>query len=399
MRDEKRWERWPTIEALREHARVRAPRFTFEYADGGAGSDDGIARNRRALDAIELVSRCGILTELPCTDVQLFGRSYAAPIGVSPMGAPSIVLPGADVLLAEAAQAARIPYTLGFISGATIEEVAKIAPDVFWFQIYRCAGEYGGVALDLMRRAQSAGAHALVITLDVPMRTLRPRELKAGLGGNAFRPNFRMLLDIAMSPQWAMAMLRHGQPRFANLRQYAGPKSKLNDVIRFARKALGGPLSWAEIERYRDAWKGPMIVKGILHPEDAEKAVSIGADGVLVSNHGGRQFEALPAAIDCLPAVAAAVGSRAAVLMDSGVRSGADVVRALALGAKAAFAGKAFLWGLAALGSDGPKHVIELFSAEIRSALAQLGVSDPAKARSIAVRHPNALRTDFPAEM
>jgi L-lactate dehydrogenase (cytochrome) len=151
-------------------------------------------------------------------------------------------------------------------------------------------------------------------------------------------------------------------------------------------------LSWPEIARYREAWKGPVVVKGILHPEDAEKAVSIGADGILVSNHGGRQVEALPAAIDCLPAVVDAVGGRATVMMDSGIRSGTDVVRALALGAKAAFAGKAFLWGLAALGNEGPKHVIDVFKEEVQSVLAQLGVPSPAEASSIMTRHPNALR-------
>lgn len=392
MDDEQRRLRWPNVETLREHARRHAPRFTFEYADGGAGSDRGIARNRSALDAVELVSRCGVLSELPQTGIELFGRAFAAPIGVSPMGTPSIVLPGADILLAKAAQAARIPYTLGLVGGATIEEIAAVAPDVFWFQLYRCAGDNHQIARDLMDRAKAAGAHVLVLTLDVPVRTPRPRELGVGLGGSTFRPNARMLWDIATSPRWAAAMLRHGQPRFASLRKYVGSSASLSDVIKFAQKELGGPLAWPEIARYRDLWNGPVVVKGVLHPADAEKAVSIGADGIIVSNHGGRQVEALPAAVDCLPAVAAAVGARATVMMDSGIRSGTDVVRALALGARAAFAGKAFLWGLAALGGAGPKHVVDIFREEIQSVLAQLGVPEPAQAGSIVTRHPNALR-------
>ena len=383
--------RFPTIEQLRHHGRHHAPRFAFEYADGGAGADRGIARNREALDAVELIPRYGALTALPSTGIELFGRSYSAPIGVSPMGSPGIVLPGADLILAKAAQKARIPYTLGFVGGATIEQIATVAPDVFWFQLYRCAGQDHSLAFDLIRRADAAGAHALVLTLDVPVRTPRPREMLVGLGGSRFRPTLRMLWEIITHPYWAQAMLKNGQPRFASLKPYAGENASLNDVIGFAQRELGGVFSWQEVARYRDHWKKALVVKGILHPADAEKALSIGVDGIVVSNHGGRQIDALPAAIDCLPAVAKVVGGRATVLMDSGIRSGSDVVRALALGASAAFAGKAFLWGLCALGAEGPDHVINLLTEEVRSTFAQLGVSGPDEARTVNVRHPGAI--------
>jgi (S)-mandelate dehydrogenase len=192
-------------------------------------------------------------------------------------------------------------------------------------------------------------------------------------------------------PGWAMAMLSNNLPRFANIQPYAGPGAGLNDTIKFAREQMGGAFSWDEVKRYRDRWKKPLILKGLLHPEDAEKAVALGADGIMVSNHGGRQIEALPPPIDCVPAVVKAVNKRATVIFDSGVRSGTDVARALALGADAAFAGKAFLWGLGALGDEGPGHVIDLLIDELRSALGQIGAHSPAEARNVMVRHPGAL--------
>ena len=212
-----------------------------------------------------------------------------------------------------------------------------------------------------------------MLTLDVPVRTTRAREVVVGLGGSAFHPDVAMLMQMARSPRWSLALWRNGIPRFANLRNYAGANASINEVIAFARRELGGAFTWEEVAKYRDRWKKTLIVKGILHPQDAEKAVSLGVDGLFVSNHGGRQIEALPAPIDALPAIVEQVGKRATVMMDSGIRSGTDVVRAYALGAAAAFAGKAFLWGLGALGEEGPSHVIDLFIEETQSALGQLG--------------------------
>ena len=383
---------FPSIGHLRARARTHAPRFAFEYMDGGAGADTGIAHNWAALDAVELVPRYGVTTKLPPIDVELFGRRYAAPFGVAPMGGPSIVWPGADVLLAKAAQRARVPYTLGLVGGATIEEIADVAGDVFWFQLYRCANNEHAIGFDLVKRAEAAGVQVLLLTLDVPVRTTRSREVVVGLGGaGLFRPGPRMLWDIVTSPRWAYAMYRNGQPRFANIKHYAPKGASLNEVIAFARTEMGGAFSWDEVARYRDRWKGPLVVKGVLHPADAEQAVRLGVDGVVVSNHGGRQIEALPASIDCLPAVVQAIGSRATVLMDSGVRSGTDVVRALALGASAAFAGKAFLWSLGALGPDGPGHVLDLLFDETQAALGQIGAQTPGDATKVVIRHPGAL--------
>ena len=383
--------RFPTVAYLRRHARRHLPRFAFEYLDGGAGADGGIARNWRALDAVELVPRYGVTTALPPVAVELFGKRYSAPIGVAPMGGPSIVWPGADQYLALAAQRARVPYTLGLVGGMTVERAAELAPDVLWFQLYRCWRNGHAIGFDLVRRADAAGVHVLMLTVDVPVRTTRPREVAVGIT-SPFRPDLRMLAGILTSPGYLKSLWVHGQPRFGNLKPYAADTADVNEVAAFVRREMGGAFTWDEVARYRERWKRPLVVKGILHPADAEKCVALGVDGIVVSNHGGRQVEGLPAPIDALPAIARAVGGRATVLLDSGIRSGLDVVRAIALGADAAFAGKAFLWGLGALGPEGPTHVIDLMIDEMTSAFGQIGALRPEQARSASIRHPGALQ-------
>ncbi len=382
--------RFPTTAYLRQHARSHVPSFAFEYMDGGAGGDGGIARNWNAFDAIELVPRYGVTTTLPAVDIELFGRRYSAPIGIAPMGGPSIVWPGADQYLAAAAQRARVPYVLGLVGGMMVEHAAEIAPDVLWFQLYRCFRNEHAIGFDLLRRAQAAGVHVLVLTADVPVRTTRPREVVAGIT-SPFQPDLRMFAAILRSPGYLQSLWKHGQPRFGNLKPYAGDTADVNEVAAFVRREMAGAFTWEEIGRYRERWKAPLVVKGLLHPADAERCVSLGVDGIIVSNHGGRQVEGLPPAIDVLPAIARAVGGRATVMVDSGIRSGLDVVRAVALGADAAFAGKAFLWGLGALGAEGPLHVIDLMIDEMKAAFGQIGARRPAQARSVVIRHPGAL--------
>ncbi len=386
----KRHRRFPTIAYLRRHARRHLPHFAFEYLDGGAGADAGIGRNWNALDAVELVPRYGVTTALPPVGVDLFGKRYSAPIGVAPMGGPSIAWPGADGYLAAAAQHAMVPYTLGLVGGMTVERAAEIAPDVLWFQLYRCSRNEHAIGFDLVRRAEAAGVHVLMLTLDVPVRTTRAREVAVGIT-SPFRPNLRMIGSTLTSPGYLLSLLRHGQPRFGNLKPYTRGEMDADELASFVQREMGGAFTWDEVARYRERWKRPLVVKGILHPADAEKCVALGADGIIVSNHGGRQVEGLPASIDALPAIARAVGSRTVLMLDSGIRSGLDVVRATAVGADMAFAGKAFLWGLGALGAQGPGHVIDLFIDEIKSTLGQIGARKPADARSVYIRHPGAL--------
>ena len=381
---------YPTSSYLRRHAPRNIPRFSFEYGDTGAGDDVGVQHNWTAFDNVKIVPRYGVMGTLPPVGVDLFGTHYSAPIGIAPMGGPAIVWPGADLIMAKAAQAARIPYTLGVAGGATIEQIAEVAPDVFWLQLYRFAQNDHKIGFDLIDRAQRANVKVLTMTLDTPVRTTRSRETYAGLG-REFHPTLRMFREMIVRPKWLMAMLRNGFPRFATMAQYAGVKPSTNGVIDFARREMGGAFLWDEVARYRDRWKGPMTIKGILHPDDAEKAVSLGVEGIWVSNHGGRQIEALVPSIDALPAIVAAVGSKATILLDSGIRSGQDVMRSLALGADAAFAGKSFLWAIGALGEDGPGQLIDLYIDELRASLGQIGAHHPGEARLAKVLHPGRI--------
>ena len=381
---------YPTSAWLRRQAPRHVPRFAFEYGDTGAGNDVGIEHNWAAFDAIKIAPRYGKVVTPPPAEVELFGTRYSAPIGIAPMGGPSLVWPGADVAMAKAAQRARVPYALSTAGGLTIEQAAQYAPDVFWLQLYRFWRDEHKIGFDLMRRAAAVDTKVLALTLDVPVRTTRSRETYAGLAGE-FRPTARMIREMLVRPRWLMALLRNGYPRFATLGEYA-KSNNTNTIIRFARANMGGAFTWEEVKRYRDAWKGPIAVKGVLHPADAEKAVALGVDGIWVSNHGGRQIEALMPSIDVLPAIVSAVGNKATVLIDSGVRSGQDVMRALALGAQGAFAGKSFLWAVAALGEEGPDQLIDLYIDELRASLGQIGAQTPAEARQATVLHPGAIR-------
>jgi len=381
--------RFPTVEDLRKAAERRIPALGYETVAGGNGQNLAVQRNALALDAIELVPRIGGDKGPVATDVTLFGRHYAAPLGIAPMGLQSVFWPGAERHLARAAQRARIPYTAGTVSGISLEEAAQLAPDVVWFQLYRLARDDHKVGFDLLRRAQAAGVHVLVMTVDTPGRAKRPGELRNGLT-LPFRPTLRTIMQAAVSPGWVSALVQNGQPSFPCLAPYCGSNPRKADIAWFAQREVGGAFTFEELKRYRDAWKGPMVIKGVMHPADAEKAVAIGLDGVQVSNHGGRQLEAAPAAIDVVPAIVRAVGTKATVLFDSGVRSGLDAVRAVALGAQAALAGRAFLYGVGAAGADGADYVTGMLVEEISVAMRQLGAPDVAALRALAIRHPGA---------
>lgn len=386
--------RFPTAADVRAEAKRRLPNFAYEYCDGGAGgSDTGIKRNNNAFDAIELVPRYGKVVSPPPADCTLFGKRYAAPIGVAPVGGPGTVYPGAETYLAKACQAAGVPYTLGLLSGITMDEAARLAPDVLWFQLYRFARNEHAIGFDLVKRAAAAGVHVLMLTIDTPIRTTRTREVKSGIV-TPFRLTTRLKLDALSSPHWTRALMRNGIPRFVNLQPYMGSDTSIEAATAFQQREGGGAFTWDEVARYRDKWKKPLLVKGVLHPEDAAKALALGLDGIIVSNHGGRQIDALPAPIDTLPAIAAAVGKRMTVLYDSGVRTGIDVARAVALGAEACLAGKAFLWSLGALGEKGPAHMIATFIDELRSALGVLGCPTVGDLRQVPVRHPGAYRAE-----
>ncbi|MBT5945717.1 MAG: alpha-hydroxy-acid oxidizing protein [Rhodospirillaceae bacterium] len=381
---------YPTIADLRTKARKRVPRFAFDYVDGAAGADEPNRRgNAAALDGIEILPRYGGENYRADTSVELFGKRYAGPLAIAPMGLPGLVLPGGEKAFARAAAANEIPFTLGSSALATVEEVSELANGYAWFQIYRMPRDNLAINMDWIARATAAEVGALVVTIDVPARTKRPRELRNRLV-LPYKIGPRTIADVATRPAWLRAYFRHGQNLFANLQKYVSDNPTPAEVAEFARGEGGGSFTWEEIARFRDAWKGPLIIKGILHPGDAEKSVELGADGIVVSNHGGRQLEAAPASVDMLPGIVAAVGGKTEILFDGGLRSGVDLMRSAALGARFNLVGRAFMYGLAALGEDGPGFVADFFIEELREALRQVGARDLSGARDLDVRHPTA---------
>jgi (S)-mandelate dehydrogenase len=274
-----------------------------------------------------------------------------------------------------------------------MERAVELAPDVLCFQLYRFHRDNHRIGMDLLQRAEDCGVNVLMLTMDTPIRTVRPREVRGGIT-QPFRLSLRLQLDALRAPRWVRSMAVHGAPRFATLESYVSRRAGIEEMAKFVENELGGAFTWDEVARYRDRWKKPLLLKGILHPEDAEEAASLGIDGIAVSNHGGRQIDALPASIDVLPAVVHQTQGKLSVMVDSGIRSGTDVARALALGADAAFAGKALLWSLGALGMRGPDHVLDLFIEELRATLGQLGCTKVGELRSVVARHPTAYRSE-----
>jgi (S)-mandelate dehydrogenase len=390
-RAEKLRRRFPTIKGLQTRARRRVPRFAFDFVDGGANNEECARRNEAALCAIELLPRYCIDTKTVSTVVELFGRSYGAPIGMAPMGSAGMMWPGAEEALAREAQRRRLPYVLATPANASIERIAELAPDVFWFQLYRFPDNDHAITFDLLRRADAAGAHVLVPTIDSAGKSKRPRDIKHGIRV-PFKISPRIFAQVAASPFWAYALWKKGIPRSENIVPYTQGRATRNATAGVMQIRARGSHTWDELARLRDRWKRAFVVKGVLHPADAERLVALGVDGMIVSNHGGRHFDGAPASIDMLPAIVSAAGSRATVMIDSGLRSGLDVARALALGARCAFAGRPFLYGLGALGEVGAAHVADLYCDELRIEFQHVGVGSVGEAAGITTRHPGAWR-------
>jgi L-lactate dehydrogenase (cytochrome) len=294
--------RYPNCGAIMKAAKSRIPGFAFDYLEGGAGDEICIGRNRKTFDNIEIVPRYGIDISRPSTATQLFGRDYAMPLDISPMGLSGLVWPGADTLLAAAAEQARIPFVLSMVSNVSLESIVRAAPNVTWLQLYAVPQDDNRVTFDMVERALGAGVHALVLTLDTPMRQKRLRDTRNGLTV-PFRPDLRTALEVATSPAWALAILKHGQPRFANFLPYVSGRRPPGDVAGYVNRHMAGPFTWDLIARIRRTWQGPLVLKGIQHADDDARAVDLGTDGVILSNHGGRQFDTAPAAIDMLQSV------------------------------------------------------------------------------------------------
>ena len=362
-------QRYPAIGDLRARARRRIPRFAWEFLDSGTGEDDAVRRNRDAFSAVTLVPRFMQGEFEPDIATTLFGTRYAAPFGVSPVGMNSLVWPGTDRILAAAAARHRIPYSMSTVANDTPERLGTLANGMGWFQLY--PPRDAAIRADLLARARDSGFTTLLVTVDVPAISRRERQMRAGVGAG-FRLTPAMAWQCALRPAWSLATLREGRPRVPGLERYA-PGGDLQRFLAFVGSVLNGTFDWRYVDGLRRDWDGPLVLKGVLDPRDAEEAVARGVDGVLVSNHGARQFDGAPASIAALPRVADAVAGRASVLLDSGVRGGLDIARALALGADFVLLGRAFMYGVAALGECGADHTVRLLVEDLKTNMSNLG--------------------------
>jgi L-lactate dehydrogenase (cytochrome) len=359
---------------LKKRARRRVPRFAFDYLEGGCNEEVALVRNRRMLDAIVMEPRYLEDCAPPDLSVTLFGRRYAAPIGVAPVGLGGLIWPRVAEYLAEAAGRANIPFCLSTVATTSIERAAALAGDCLWFQLYTPTDP--AMCDDLLDRAAAVGCRVLLVTIDVPGTAWRPRDLRNGL---SVPPRFdlRTLLQMAVRPSWAMATLRAGIPQFESLRPYLPKDAGMVASSVFTRAMLTGGLNRAALARIRDRWQGALVLKGVETVRDAELAGQLGAEGIVVSNHGGRQLDASRSPVEVLRQIRAAAGDRMTVLADSGVESGADIARMLAMGAVGVLAGRAFMYGVGALGRVGAEHTIELLREDLARFMGQLRCARP----------------------
>lgn len=359
---------------FREAARRKLPRFLFDYLDGGAGGELTLRRNLSDISSIGLRQR--VLTEV--SDVQLgielFGRNQALPVILAPVGLTGMYARRGEVQAARAAAAAGIPFCLSTVSVCAVEEVARQSSAPLWFQLYMLRDR--GFMRELLARVKAAGCSTLVFTVDMPVPGVRYRDVRSGMSGP--HAAARRLLQAIAHPSWAWDVGVRGRPHvLGNIAPVLGRSSGLEDFIGWLAANFDPSVGWRDLEWIRDRWDGPFVIKGILDPEDARGAVALGAEGIIVSNHGGRQLDGAPSTASALPRIAEAVGrGKVAILADSGVRSGTDVVRLLALGATAVLIGRAFVYALAAGGQDGVSQLLGMLVKEMRVAMTLTGARD-----------------------
>lgn len=376
----------PGIEDLERRARRRIPHFAWEYLASGTGADEAVQRNLDGMGQVELVPQLlkGVLA--PEVETELFGVSYDAPIGIAPVGLTNLIWPGADEALATTAAAKRIPYTLSTVATEAPEVAGPNAGGMGWFQLY--PPRDAAIRADMLERAAASGFTALVVTADVPAASRRERQRKARVRvPPVIGPT--LVAQSAIHPAWSLGVLRNGLPRFRGLEKYID-EATMRSTAGFVGANLGGTLGWDYLAEVRELWDGPLVVKGIVDVDDARRCVDAGADAVQVSNHGGRQLDAVPAAIESLAPIVEAIGDQAKVLFDSGIRSGLDVARAIALGADFVFCGRAFMFSLGALGPAGPAHAYEILKEGLINTMAQCGCATldelPARLRATSPR-------------
>ncbi len=366
---------YPSIDDLRNKAKKRIPRFAFEYLDGGCNEEINLKKNTADIRKLEL--KPWYLKDYKGASMQteLFGHTYDAPFGIAPIGLQDLMWPGASEILATAAFKHNIPFVLSTVGTASIETIGEITEGKAWFQLYHPTENE--LRDKLIQRAAAAEYPVLVILSDTPTFGYRPKEIKNGL---AIPPKMTIsnMLQIMGSPNWAIQTLIAGQPEFKTLAPYIRKGMSLRHLGLFMNKTFSGRMNEEKIKPIRDMWKGKLVLKGVASEEDTEKAIRLGLDGVIVSNHGGRQLDAGQATIKPLTQIAEKYGDQIKIMMDSGIRTGPDIASTLASGAAFTFLGRSFMYGVAALGKKGGNHTISILKTQFQQVMEQLGCEEVA---------------------
>ena len=377
--------RYPRLLDLEPAARRRIPNFVFAYLESGTGRESACEHNRRRYEAITLTPRLMKADAAPDTSTRLFGQDYAMPLGVAPIGLSSMIWPGSERVLARSAKRNGFAYALSTVAGEPMERVAPMGGEMTWFQLY--VPHDRAICRDLLRRARECGVRTLVLTADVPAPSRREKMRLAGapLGsraGSLYSP--RVIWQAALRPRWALGMLARGGLKFGNMEVYR-PDGGSGAAAQFIGTQLNGNLDWKYLDEIRKIWPHRILLKGVLDPADAKRAIGCGCDGLVISNHGGRQLDAAPHPIDRLPLVRRAVGKKVPLVVDGGVTSGLDVARAIACGADFVLLGRAFMYAVVALGRRGGEHAAAVLREELVDVMAQLGVKNLAELGAVEV--------------
>ncbi len=358
------------IEDLRKLAKKRLPKIAYDFIEGGTDDEVGLVTNEQAFRKARIVPRYLVDVSVRDQSTTLFGRTYSSVIGIAPTGLAGLFRRGADLMLAEAARDANVPFIMSGSATGSIEDLGKLAPDHGWYQLYSAKDQ--AVSEDMIKRAGDAGLKTLVFTVDVPEGSNRERNVRNGWG-RPLKLTWKTKFEALRHPAWMMEWMKYGTPYFNNWAKYVEPGAsaeKVADLVAYQNRA---PMTWKQVERFRELWKGNFVLKGIMHPDDAIRAHSLGVDGLMVSNHGARQLDNAPSPLEVLPAINSAVGDKMTLMLDGGVRRGLDALIAICMGAKFVFVGRPTLYGVTAGGIPGAKMALNIFRREIDISMAQMG--------------------------
>ena len=362
--------RYPSIEDLRNKAKKRIPRFAFEYLDNGCNEEVNLRRNTTEIREVQLTPNYLDSFTTASMKTELFGHEYDAPFGIAPVGLQGLMWPNSCEILARAAFEHNIPFVLSTVSTGSIERIGELTEGKAWFQLYHPAED--SIRDDILKRAKAVECPVLVLLCDTPAFGFRPKEIKNGLSMPP-KMSIANFLQIFGRPNWAIHTLKYGQPSFEVLKPYMPKGLDLKQLGYFMDQTFSKRMSMDKIAPIRDLWKGKIVLKGISTEADTEKAIQLGLDGIIVSNHGGRQLDAGESTIRPMRRIAAKYGDQIKVMMDSGLRSGPDIARTMASGAEFTFLGRSFMYGVAALGKQGGEHTISLLKTQLQQVMEQIG--------------------------